>query len=75
MAKSPPCATSNVVDPDSLNPDPAPAFQVNPDPDVDSVPGPDPKFDDQKLKKKTAEIFSSSFFDKKNCNLLIHRPP
>ncbi len=27
------------VDPDSINPDPDPAFQVNPDPDTDPDPG------------------------------------
>jgi hypothetical protein len=36
----------SVADPDSLSPDPDPAFQVNPDPD--QVPA---GFDDQKLKK------------------------
>ncbi len=34
------------VDPDPLNPDPDPAFQVNPDPYTD------PGFDDQKFNKK-----------------------
>jgi hypothetical protein len=44
------------VDPDSLNPDPDPAFQVNPDRDQDPIriQG----FDHQKLKKtKTTEFF------------------
>jgi hypothetical protein len=37
---------TSVVDPDSLNPDPDPAFQMNPD------PVPDPGFDNQKWKEK-----------------------
>jgi hypothetical protein len=37
------------VDPDSLNPDLDPAFQVNPDLDTDI---PSKRFDDQKLMKK-----------------------
>jgi hypothetical protein len=49
------------VDPDLLNPDTDPAFQVNPDSDSDPIQG----FDDQKLKKeKTTEIFYI-FFDQK----------
>ncbi len=35
---------ASVVNPDSLNPDPGPAFQVNPDPVLDPVPVPDPGF-------------------------------
>jgi hypothetical protein len=50
---------SSVVDQDSINLDPDPAFQVNLEPD------PDPGFDDQ--------IFKS--FLEQNCNLLIPRPP
>ncbi len=41
------------MDPDSLNLDQDPAFQVNPDPD--------PDFDDQKLEKNTTEKFLYSF--------------
>jgi hypothetical protein len=32
----------HVVDPDSLNPDPNPAFQVDPDPDTAFQVNPDP---------------------------------
>jgi hypothetical protein len=50
------------VDPDSLNPDPDPAFQVNPDPVRIQC------FDDQKFKKiNTAENFF--FFFKKTSKL------
>ncbi len=56
------------MDPDSLNPDPDPAFQLNPDSDTDSDTDADPTriqgFDDQKLKKKnTAEKLFLSYFD------------
>jgi hypothetical protein len=52
-----------VVDPDSFNPDPDPAFQVNPDQDSIRIQG----FDDQKFKKKKIQLkfFSSSLFDQK----------
>jgi hypothetical protein len=56
-------ATGSVVDPDSLNPDMDPAFQVNPDPDP-------PGFLCPKIEgKNTAEIFYISFLNK-NCHLL-----
>ncbi len=54
------------MDPDTLNPDPDPAFQVNPDTD----PVPDPGFDDQKLRKNTAEI-NFFFFSKYLCASII----
>ncbi len=52
-----------MVDPDSFNPDPDPAFQVNPDQDSIRIQG----FDDQKFKKKKIQLkfFSSSLFDQK----------
>ncbi len=47
----------SVVDPDSLNPDPDPAFQVNPD--TNRIRG----FEDQKLKEKIlVKFFFVSFF-------------
>jgi hypothetical protein len=48
-----------MVDPDSLNSDPDPAFQVNPDQDLIWIQG----FDDQK-KKKQLKHFLLSFFEK-----------
>jgi hypothetical protein len=44
----------SVVDPDSLNLDQDPAFQVNTDPD--------PDFDDKKLEKNTTEKFLYFFY-------------
>ncbi len=62
------------MDPDSLSPDPDtgdPAFQVNSDtPDPIRIQG----FDDQKLKKNTAEIIFVSFLDQ-NSNLLAIANP
>jgi hypothetical protein len=49
---------TGVVDPDSLFPDPDPAFQVNQDPDRG--------FDDQVLMKKYRYYFFFFFFIKKN---------
>ncbi len=60
------------MDPDLLNPNLDPAFQVNPDPDTD--PDLDPiqiqGFVDQKLKKKIQLIFFSFFYH----NLEINYP-
>ncbi len=54
---------SRAVDPDLVNSDPDPAFQMNPDPI--RIQG----FDDQKLKEK---ITDEKFFIK-NCNLLMSK--
>jgi hypothetical protein len=59
---------NSVVDPD-------PAFQLNPDPDTDQDPVRIQGFDDQKLKKNTADFLYTVSFLIKNCHLLIPRPP
>jgi hypothetical protein len=67
---------SRVVDPYSFFPDPDPdpefeaGYNTDPDPDPIRIQG----FNDQKLKKITAENFFY-FFLIKNCNLPIPRPP
>jgi hypothetical protein len=55
------------VDPDSLNPDPDPAFQVNPDPI--RFQG----FDDQKLKKKKKLKTFKNLSLFRNLNLLMSK--
>jgi hypothetical protein len=55
------------VDPDSLNQDPDPAFQVNPDPI--QLQG----FEDQKLKEKIQLKFVFTFILINNCNLLMSK--
>jgi hypothetical protein len=58
---------SNVADPDSLKPDPDPAFQLNPAPDPDPDPGYRimiQGFDDQTF-KKTVEKTHLFYFDQK----------
>ncbi len=56
------------MDPDSLNPDPHPAFKLNPDPDQIRIQS----FDDQKLNKKITQKFLI-FFKINNCNLLMSK--
>jgi hypothetical protein len=54
---------TRAVDPDPLNPDPDPEFQVNPEPGCY----------DQKLKKKITEENLKNLFLIKNCNLLMSK--
>ncbi len=70
------------VEPDSLNPDPDPAFQVNPDPiwiriqfgsRYGSGSNPDPGFLWPKSEEKISRKFVKNLFLVQNCNLLTSK--
>ncbi len=60
----------SIVDPDWLNPDPGPTFQVNPNLDKDPDPIRIQGFDDQKFKKRRKNPDNFFIFFIKNCSYL-----